>query len=226
MGEPARGYTRTRPPFEAGNSVARTHGATARDVPEAALQIVEDLVGSETYREHPELSLRAAETWTRIRRAERWLEERGDLDEDGKPWPVVAAVAAWDAALVKLSDRLGLSPLSAARLDLLRSATEPVRHDVRASAVDLLDRLQERRDKKAEAGEAERVRAGRGELLSPPRLALGPGKSDVPARRSEGNGAWMDGAWRDQGYVDDVRSRAAQLLLELERRRDGGDDDA
>jgi hypothetical protein len=44
MGDPARGYTNTHPPFQVGNQVARTHGVWARHVVLLARQQIERAV--------------------------------------------------------------------------------------------------------------------------------------------------------------------------------------
>lgn len=119
MSEPARGYS--WPPFEPGNAVARRHGAFAADVEDAAVVLVDELldVPSAQYLTDPVYrpSLRSwAVAEVRCRRLAAYVVEQGELDEDGAPRPALEALRTWETRASNERDRLGLSPLSRARL--------------------------------------------------------------------------------------------------------------
>lgn len=130
MSEPARAYS--WPPFEPGNTVARRHGAFAADVEDAAVEMVDGLldVPSAEYLRDP-IYLPSLWSWAvaevRARRLAAYVVEQGELDEEGTPRPALEALRTWETRASNERDRLGLSPLSRARLG----------RDVAAQNVDL-----------------------------------------------------------------------------------------
>lgn len=118
MNRPARGYS--WPPFEPGNEVAVRHGAySPRRVDPLAQQILTAVEGTVTW-------------WTPADRAQVWrwarLEARcqllvehldelgGDLDADGNERPAAALLTRLEQQASNLASKLGLDPLSRARL--------------------------------------------------------------------------------------------------------------
>lgn len=129
-GEPARGYKWE--PFQPGHQISRRHGAFAADVEDAAVALVDELldVPSAAYLADPVYrpSLRSwAVAEVRCRRLATWIAARGELDKDGSPRPALEALRTWETRASNERDRLGLSPLSRARLG----------RDVAAQNVDL-----------------------------------------------------------------------------------------
>jgi hypothetical protein len=146
---PARGYTITHPPFEDGNDVALRHGAySPRRVDPLASELVEAEVarasveGSATsYLAEP--SYRPA-LWAWGRAEARcqliveWLEDKASIgiDSDGEELGALRALARFEQRAMAMRSRLGLDPLSRARLG----------RDVAAGSVDmakLMERLAE-----------------------------------------------------------------------------------
>lgn len=120
MGEPARGYTKTHPPFEAGNTVALKHGAySSRHVEPLARRIADTLVEVAPWS--------AAPTFAAARRAWSWAEaeaellrafvnEHGLLDTEGEERPAAKALHRAEAKARNLRSDLGLDPMSCAKL--------------------------------------------------------------------------------------------------------------
>lgn len=125
MGLPARGYTKTHPPFEPGNKVAAKSGAwseelvaeTMEELRPALVQIIErcwwitpvDRDAAEDY-----LRDRA-----RLLRFERWLDEVGERDDKGEPrerW--LREISALRRRCMDHRAALGLTPQARARLGI------------------------------------------------------------------------------------------------------------
>lgn len=124
----SRGYTITHPPFEPGNQVALKHGAyQPRRFEPLALELVESTL-TEAGREGGqtgyllEASYRAAlwawaRTEARVQLVSEWLIDRGaELDVDGEVLGAASLLNRLEARAESLRARLGLDPLSRARL--------------------------------------------------------------------------------------------------------------
>lgn len=123
-----RGYTNTHPPFEPGNEMALRHGAwSPRKIEPLALEILQpvlDLAATDgaptsyladvTYR----ATLHAwARTEARIQLVHEWLMDRGsEVDKDGEALGASNLLNQLEARAESLRARLGLDPLSRARL--------------------------------------------------------------------------------------------------------------
>jgi hypothetical protein len=126
---PARGYG--WPPFQAGNVAAQTHGSySPRKVDPLAAEILAQTRQHVTWwRPADEASVWAwARTEARVQLLAEWLTERGgDLDDAGSVRPAADLLTKLEARAESMRSRLGLEPLSRARLG----------RDVAASSVDL-----------------------------------------------------------------------------------------
>jgi hypothetical protein len=129
MGDrPARGYS--WPQATIGNELATTHGAwSPRRVDPLAAQLVDQFASDLEW-------LRACDrpavwSWARcearVQLLTEWLAERGDLEDDGSVRPAADLLTRLETQAAGLRSRLGLDPLSRARLG----------RDVAASRVDL-----------------------------------------------------------------------------------------
>lgn len=117
MGEHARGYS--WPPFEKGNEVAVRHGVySPRRVDPLARDLVE-LVARDVDWWH-DCDRPAVWAWARtearVQLLVEWLAERGDLDDTGAVRPASELLTRLEARAESLRARLGLDPLSRARL--------------------------------------------------------------------------------------------------------------
>ncbi len=105
-----------RPPFEKGHTLTMTHGAwSPRRVDPLATELVEQmadldyLVSDPSYRP-------ALWAWARVQLISEWLDEHGPLDDDGTPRPALDALHRFERLAADARSRLGLDPLSRARL--------------------------------------------------------------------------------------------------------------
>jgi hypothetical protein len=119
-GGPASGIAArgSRPPFEAGNVAALKHGAFGRyalaDADELAAAIAEhaphlataDAPGLRDY------AIAQVRAW----RLAAWIEQHGELADDGTPRPALAALDRWLSRASNARARLGLDPMSRAAL--------------------------------------------------------------------------------------------------------------
>lgn len=126
-GVPARGYTWE--PFQPGNQVALTHGAysdrliapRAREIAQGMQEAGElpDYLAQPRYRG---AVMDLATALARRERLEVWLEATAaegvppELSENGEVRSAAAFLAKVERSIERLRDRLGLSPLAAARL--------------------------------------------------------------------------------------------------------------
>jgi hypothetical protein len=133
---PPRGLTRTHPPFQEGNLVAVRHGAfseaivasAASDIVCAAIEAVPRLAAPE---------YRAAVTaWGRAEArcllVEKFLEEHGLLDEDGRPRPAADLALRVERQAADARSRLGLDPMSRVKLEQALAASAKDRLDIQA----------------------------------------------------------------------------------------------
>lgn len=148
-GVPARG---SWPPFEDGNLAAVRHGAySPRQVSALAAEIVER-VALDAYLREPRY---AAALWAwasaeaRCQLLREYLDEQGPLDPKGRPRPAVDALIRFERLAGEQRQRLGLDPLSRARLG--RDVTAATFDLARAmSGLDQEDRDQGDRDQGGE----------------------------------------------------------------------------
>lgn len=127
-GLPARNYT--WPPFEPANTAAEKHGAySPRRVDPLAATLIEQVTDLDWLRPCDRPSLWAwARTEARVQLLHEFLLDRGgDLDDDGSVRPAAELLTRLERHAESLRARLGLDPLSRARLG----------RDVAASQVDL-----------------------------------------------------------------------------------------
>jgi hypothetical protein len=122
---PARGYS--WPPLLPGHANRKTHGAYhAATVDPVATALVESLGDVDYIATVPEF---AASVWgwaraeAKVRLVTAWLDEHGVLDEDGKPRPAADLLVRLEKMAAEARSRLGLDPLSRARLGRDVSAT-------------------------------------------------------------------------------------------------------
>jgi hypothetical protein len=116
-----------RPPFEPGNRAALKHGAwSGRLVDPRAAEMVQALLELANTAESPVAYLgdvsygSAVRAWARCEARLTLLDEyiatHGDLDDEGNPRPASSLMNALEARAEALRSRLGLDPLSRARL--------------------------------------------------------------------------------------------------------------
>ncbi len=120
MGTPARGYTRTHPPFEIGNTVAMKHGAVSeRRWRPIADRLADDLVNVAPWCARPVYAVTVM-AWTRVEAqlhlVSTWLDKHGPLDGEGMPRPATDLAARLESRAQSLRAELGLSPLALAKL--------------------------------------------------------------------------------------------------------------
>ena len=147
MGLPARGYTRTHPPYEPGNRVAQRHGVwstrraqdVAEQVDELAEQVAEEYPWTRAY---PDERRAYARALVDERDIQRYIDQvGGPLDEDGNERPAVRTLHRFSTIAASRRAALGLSPVAHARLLVL--VAEVVRlHPERGGALEgSLDQL-------------------------------------------------------------------------------------
>lgn len=153
---PARGYS--WPPFEPGNQAARKHGVWAKDVNDAALEIVSELYLPEVVERYPAMALIGAQTWERRRRALVDIEERGmvlfDDKGEARAHPLLAHVATWERTLLELSKRFGLDPRSDVELARGRADAQGAVFDLEALRARGRDAIEARESEEPEPPEA------------------------------------------------------------------------
>jgi hypothetical protein len=115
---PPRGYS--WPPFQSGHEVNLRHGAYhAATVDPVAGALVESLGGVEYIASVPEF---AAAVWgwaraeAKVRLVSEYLDREGILDEEGTPRPAADLLVRLERQAADARGRLGLDPLSRARL--------------------------------------------------------------------------------------------------------------
>lgn len=113
-----------RPPFQPGHALSLRHGAfSPRHVNPLAREIVEELLADPAVAYVAAPRFRAA-VWSwaraeaRVQLLERWVENHDDggVDEDGSVSPVLTALRLWHVRAANQLSKLGLDPMSAARL--------------------------------------------------------------------------------------------------------------
>jgi hypothetical protein len=117
-GGPRRGYS--WPPFEVGNWAGLRHGATSPRV----LQPLADRLAAGLGEVAPWASAAVfagsvaswawGEAQAHVLRV--WLDEHGQVDDEGQPRPAVGMLAQVEGRLVNLRAQLGLTPLALAKL--------------------------------------------------------------------------------------------------------------
>lgn len=132
---PARGYS--WPAFESGNTAAVTHGAKSPALVEPlAAELAAGVVALAPWLAAPEF-VHAVRAWgraeARCELLDRWLAERGPLDEDGKPRPAAEFLIRAERLAGELRRSLGLDPASRARL--MRDASDAELNSANRSAV-------------------------------------------------------------------------------------------
>lgn len=135
MGEPARGYSWE--PFQPGHEKSMRHGARS----ERRWRPLADELEAEAVQHAPWLSrpsFRAAlRSWAKAEAQATlvadWLDEHGLLDVDGEPRPASTYALRLEASAQARRERLGLDPMSFAKLLATFSGT--------AGADDVLERL-------------------------------------------------------------------------------------
>lgn len=61
----------------------------------------------------------------RVERANEWIDERGLFRNDkGDPQPVLAMLSRWENTAIRLCDQLGLSPMSRAKIGLVKEGED------------------------------------------------------------------------------------------------------
>lgn len=115
---PARGYS--WPPFQPGNQIGLRHGAfSPRRLEPLADELLERAIGSESYLAEPDYRP-ALEAWARAEArcilVAEWLAENGILDGRGRPRPAADYAIRLERLASEHRARLGLDPLSRARL--------------------------------------------------------------------------------------------------------------
>lgn len=115
---PARGYTWE--PFKAANFAAKRHGAYSdRVIVPIAAQIANDLLAELPYLQDPtyrEALLDYARTVARVEVLEKWLDENGEIRDDGSVAPAAIYLIRVRGHAAAAASRLGLDPLSRAKL--------------------------------------------------------------------------------------------------------------
>lgn len=133
-GMPARGYSWE--PFQPGNLVPLRHGAYSPRRVEPLAQELVDVVLADPSTAYLQAARWRPAVWAWARAEARcqllgeWLMDRADpagLDEAGDITPALRALSKWESIALHHRGRLGLDPLSAARLG----------RDQAASAVDM-----------------------------------------------------------------------------------------
>lgn len=130
-GTPARG---SWPPFQPGHELSTRHGAySPRRVDPLAAELV-DLVLADPTCAYLQAARWRAGLWAwaraeaRVQLLTEWLADHGEgVDSDGSIAPALTALRMWEVRASNARSRLGLDPLSAARLG----------RDVTAAQVDM-----------------------------------------------------------------------------------------
>ncbi|WP_128645051.1 hypothetical protein [Rhodococcus sp. BS-15] len=123
---PARGYTWE--PFKAGHFKSKKHGAYSdRIIVPLAADIANDLMAELPYLQdttYREALLDYARTAARVEVLEKWLDEHGEIREDGTVAPAAIYLVRVRGHLASMASRLGLDPLSRAKLGKDTTATK------------------------------------------------------------------------------------------------------
>lgn len=128
-GRPARGYS--WPPFQPGHTLTMRHGAySPRRVDPLATTLVEAVMEATPYLGEASYAP-ALWAWARaearVQLLTEWLDDHGLLDDDGRPRGAADLLVRCERLAAESRARLGLDPLSRARLG----------RDVTAARVDL-----------------------------------------------------------------------------------------
>ncbi len=117
---PARGYTKTHPPFEEGNRVALRHGAVSpRTISPVAEALADEVVAVAPWLGRPAFAAAVkAWSWSEAQCVllRQWLDEHGVVDDEGNPRPAAAFLAKVEGRAANLRARLGLDPTALANL--------------------------------------------------------------------------------------------------------------
>lgn len=118
---PAYGNSNYRwEPFKPGNTVAMTHGArSARVIEPMAAEIANATIEVNPHLQedrYREAVLEYARLVAKVERLEEWLDRNGQLDSDGKVRGASDYALKLRKTMSNQAERLGLTPLSAARL--------------------------------------------------------------------------------------------------------------
>lgn len=118
MTRTARGYS--WPPFEKGNTAGERHGADSeRRWRPIADELERDVLEVAPWLSRPgfRAAVRAwAKAEARAQLVADWLDERGDLDDDGEPRPAATYSLRLEASAAAKRAALGLDPMSFAKL--------------------------------------------------------------------------------------------------------------
>ncbi|EYT65059.1 hypothetical protein H483_0102265 [Dietzia sp. UCD-THP] len=129
-----------RPPFEKGNTLSRTHGAWSdRAVSPVAERYLVTAVESVDYLQDPSY-LPALSAWARtearIELLEAWLDEHGMVDDEtGQVRGAANLLARFEAQAAKQRERLGMDPLSRAKIRQMTASTQVDLAQLMAQAV-------------------------------------------------------------------------------------------
>lgn len=127
MTGPARGY-KWRDAWP-GNDLATKHGAhSERLVAPVAARLAAELAVDAPWTARPAHRAAVAawaRTEARLQLVAGWLDEHGDLDDDGRPRPATLLLDRLESRVARLRHELGISPLGHARL--LQAVADVVR---------------------------------------------------------------------------------------------------
>ena len=117
-----------RPPFEPGHELSTRHGAWSdRKVSPVAERYLATAVETVDYLQDPSY-LPALSAWARtearIELLEVWLDEHGMVDDEGKVRGAANLLARFEAQAAKQRERLGMDPLSRAKIRQMSASTQ------------------------------------------------------------------------------------------------------
>lgn len=106
--------------FAPGHTLSTRHGAhSPRMVDPIAAELVEEAVATCDYLREPHYQaevLAWARAEARVILVTRFLDERGPLDPEGKPWPATELLVRLERLAAERRHALGLTPMARARL--------------------------------------------------------------------------------------------------------------
>lgn len=137
------------PPAPAGNLRAVRHGAHSPAIVEpVAQELATRIVEAAAYLAEPRFQP-SVEAWSRAEAKcallNAYLEDHGHLDRHGRPRPAFRLLREWERRASEERDRLGLSPVAAAKLS----------KDITATQFDLARAMAELGDEPSSTVEAE-----------------------------------------------------------------------